>query len=59
MEGKSKRTEAVKKLRYVFILEHVVLSIATKLVLTMKTIVLLQIIMNIFEKNKRMGQYKK
>ena len=43
---------------YVCILERVVLSIATKLVLTMKTIVLLQNIMNIFDKNERMGQYK-
>ena len=58
MEGKSKRTEAVKKWRYECILERVVLSIATKLVLTMKTTVLLQNIMNIFDKNERMGQYK-
>ena len=51
--------ESGRKLRYVCILQHVVLSIKTKLVLTTKTIVLLQNIMSISDKNERRGRCEK
>jgi hypothetical protein len=59
MEGKTNRTELGRKLRYVCILQCVVLSIKTKLVLTTKTIVLLQNIVSISDKNERRGRCKK